>query len=349
MSWRCGSRHSVLGARRAAVMLAAITMVWSGVAHGAAIKTISAGEFQAELNGLQALTASCSKAALGCDASAVGDDVTVGDPEHGGFAEHWDWLRGALNKAKSAKAEDRAKSMLEASEQLREMRAEVTGVGVAGFDRAKAETREVLARKEFETADGPTWLDRQKAKLSAWLSRLFEGIAQAGMAAPWLGPLMEWLLFTAAAVGLLFFLLRNIARQRLRVALGNAALQSNAWDREAEDWAERAEQYAAAMEWREAVHCLYWAAIVLLESKRAWRHNPTRTPREYVRLLKPGSTQRERLRGLTQIFERVWYGLRDADGEEYALAKALFEQLQRGTSEDEASGVREAMPVGGVA
>jgi hypothetical protein len=114
------------------------------------------------------------------------------------------------------------------------------------------------------------------------------------------------------------------------VALGDGALKASAWENEAEDWAKGAAEHAEAGEWREAVHCLYWAAIVLLESRRAWRHNPTRTPREYVRLLQPGSAQQMGLRKLTQIFERVWYGLRDAGAGEYAEARALYERLEAG-------------------
>ncbi len=102
------------------------------------------------------------------------------------------------------------------------------------------------------------------------------------------------------------------------------------WDREATDWAKQAEEFADDGEWREAVHCLYWAAIVSLESRRAWRHNPTRTPREYVRLLKPGSAQQKGLRELTRMFERVWYGLREARAEEYAEARGLYEALASG-------------------
>jgi hypothetical protein len=132
-------------------------------------------------------------------------------------------------------------------------------------------------------------------------------------------------------VGVLAFLLRTFNRQRLRVSMAGDALVNTPWDREATDWARLAEAHAAAGEWRDAVHCLYWAAIVSLESRRAWRHNPTRTPREYLRLLQPGSPQHLGLRGLTRIFERVWYGLRDARAEEYTEARRLYEALAAGT------------------
>ncbi len=138
---------------------------------------------------------------------------------------------------------------------------------------------------------------------------------------------MEWSLFVGAALGLLVFLLRQMARQRLRVDLGTSGIKTEVWSRESSDWAKRAEVFAADGAWRDAVHCLYWAAIVLLESRKAWRHNPTRTPREYVRLLKPGSAQQHALRGLTRIFERTWYGLREVTAAEYAEAKEFYDGL----------------------
>ncbi len=204
------------------------------------------------------------------------------------------------------------------------------GAAESGFARARAVANAVLAEPQFQGAVGLTWWDRLKMKFFEWVQRMFDGVVRVGIAAPWLGTLLEWLCFVGAAVGLLFVLLRNVARQRLRVGLGGEAVQKSAWESEADDWAKWAAEHAEAGEWREAVHCLYWAAIVLLESRRAWRHNPTRTPREYVRLLKPGSAQQQGLRRLTQIFERVWYGLRDADEGEYAEARALYERVAAG-------------------
>jgi hypothetical protein len=160
--------------------------------------------------------------------------------------------------------------------------------------------------------------------------RFFDGLSELGSHSPFLAPLMEWLLFGGTAVGLVVFLIRVAARQRRRVALSAGAVQAVAWEREATDWAQMAAWHAEAEEWREAVHCLYWSAIVLLESRRAWRHNPSRTPREYVRLLKPGSAQQQGLRGLTQIFERVWYGFGDADRAKYERARESYERLAAG-------------------
>jgi Domain of unknown function (DUF4129) len=320
-------------------------------AHAAGLKDVSVEGFGAEVVRLQGVVAACGSSAPGCNADAVGDDVRVGDVAKGGFEEHWDWLRGALKDAKTAKDGERARVMGEAGARLRDMARESgagSGASDAGFSHARAVANAVLAQPQFQGAVGLTWWDRAKMKVLGWLQRMFEGVVRVGTAAPWLGTLLEWIFFVGAGVGLLFFLLRNVARQRLRVALGGETVQKSAWKSEADDWAKLAGEHAEVGEWREAVHCLYWAAIVLLESRRAWRHNPTRTPREYVRLLKPGSTQQQGLRKLTQIFERVWYGLRDADEGEYAEARALYERLASSAAEG-VGGASEAVAAGGVA
>jgi hypothetical protein len=223
--------------------------------------------------------------------------------------------------------------MREADAQLRAMAREAgaraTGAPAQtqGFAQARSAANDVLRSPEFEGDLGTTWWDRFWAKVRNLVADLFNGVDALGAHAPWIGTLLEWLLFGAAAVGLLVFLLRTAARQRMRLALERSMPAATAWEQAAEDWARRAEENAATGAWREAVHCLYWAAIVLLESRRAWRHNPTRTPREYVRLLKPGSEQQQGLRGLTQSLERSWYGQREATAEDFQRAQGYFRQL----------------------
>jgi hypothetical protein len=199
----------------------------------------------------------------------------------------------------------------------------------AEFVRAQEAVGKILAGEEFQRAE-PTWWDHQKSRMRGWLARLFRGVDRLTTSAPWVGKLLQWVLFTAAAVGLLLWVWRTVQRQRLRVADGTGPLQATGWAKEMEDWRGVAEDQAGRGAWREAIHALYWAAIVHLERQRAWRHNPARTPREYVRLLRPGSAEQRDLRGLTSALERTWYGQRPAEAAEYGEARASFERLARG-------------------
>ena len=327
------------GVRATAVGLMAVwLMAASGIdAHATTLTNISHEQFHAQVLRLQRVVAACGAASAACDSRSVGNDVQVGEVAHGGFEQHWQWLRATLDKAKTANEGGRAAMLRDATTQLSELAQDSQTASDAGeaneFRRARAHADTVLSEPEFQRGGGPTWWDRAKAWMVAWIERFFLGVAQVGAGAPWLGTLLEWLFFIAAAAGLLLLLLRNIARQRLRIAPGDAALECTAWDRGAEDWAARAEQCATAHEWRDAVHCIYWAAIVAMEARRAWRHNPARTPREYVRLLKPGSAQQQHLRGLTRVFERVWYGHLDADAALYNDARTLYDRLAKGVAE----------------
>ena len=202
----------------------------------------------------------------------------------------------------------------------------------ANFKHARDVANNVLNKPQFRRDLASTWWQKKKLALTRTIGRLFSRVVRIGAAAPWLARVLEWLLFGGAALGLLLFVLRELRRQRLQVSLTGGSIQAEAFSREADDWSHHAATFAQQAKWRDAVHCLYWAAIVLLESRRAWRHNPTRTPREYVRLLRPGSPQQAGLRSLTQIFERTWYGLRDTTSDEYQQARALYDGLVSASS-----------------
>lgn len=199
----------------------------------------------------------------------------------------------------------------------------------AEFARAGAAAKKVLASAEFQRPEPGLW-DRIKTKIIDTIIRIFDGIDRVTTKSPWVGRTLEWVLFLAAAAGLLVWVMRTVQRQRLRVALGGEPAKTTAWARETEDWRRQAELEASRGAWREAIHALYWAAIVHLEHRRAWRHDAARTPREYVRLLKAGSAEQRELRGLTNALEESWYGQREASEAKFGDARASFERLADG-------------------
>ena len=100
------------------------------------------------------------------------------------------------------------------------------------------------------------------------------------------------------------------------------------WEEAARNWRSLAEEQASRGDWRDAVHCLYWASIAVLEGRNLWAANRSRTPREYVRLLEAGSSRWMLLRQQTQGFEHVWYGLNEAAHQDYERALELHEGLR---------------------
>ncbi len=301
-------------------------------AHAESLRTVPFRDFAQQVANTQQLVAACGMNAAACDASTLPEAEQVDGSVAGSFRIDWQWLRDELGAAKTAKAAERATRMKAAQAHL----AVLAGQADAGeanspgdFLRARKTADAVLARPEFRTSvEGPTWTERQLARMQDWLLRLFSGMDKIGRRAPWLAPLIEWSCFTVAVAGLLWFVRQNLARQALRIALSEGAALTGRGERDTADWARMAEERAATQDWREAIHCLYWAAIALLESRRAWRPNVTRTPREYVRLLKSGSEAHRALRELTSGFERVWYGHATAEEAQYGAALASFRALE---------------------
>ena len=283
---------------------------------------------------LRALIASCQTTPTACDGTLVGDDKRVEAGEQGeSFTQHWDWLRATLNAAKDPKAEDRAAMLAQAQARLVAEQAEATGAaGVANqqseVDSAAARMKvdAILRQSEFSRVPEQNYPEQKLALVRLWLDRLLMGAAILVPHSAWFSLALEWGTLALAAAGLIAWTLRVSRQQRVAIAAPRSA-EAN-WTKESDDWAERARAAAGLGEWREAVHCLYWAAIVMLEGQRMWRANRARTPREYVRLLEPGSARRTALGGLTGVFERIWYGARPAAEQDYRQAEALLAQLQ---------------------
>ena len=313
------------------------TASWAEAKALAEVKTSQAA-YVAEFARLQALVASCQTTPSACDGSLVGDDKRVeAGVQSESFTQHWDWLRATLDAAKDPKAEDRAAKLAQAQARLVAEQAEATGAdGTATrqpeADPAAARTKvdAILRQAEFSRVPEQNYLEQKLALARLWLDRLFRGVAILVPHAAWAGLALEWGTLAFAGAGLIAWALRVSRQQRVAIAAPRSA-EAN-WAKESENWAERARAAAGLGEWREAVHCLYWSAIVMLEGQKMWRANRARTPREYVRLLEPGSARRTALGGLTGVFERIWYGARPAAEQDYRQAEALLGQLRGQTN-----------------
>jgi hypothetical protein len=284
--------------------------------------------YRAHVQSLGNLVRACHDNAKACDPAAVGDDdkiVWSGET----FQVRWQWLRQLLDDARNPALADRNSLLDQASARLdRELGA---GGGAAGpqpeFAAARRAANSILARPEFRIVGGESWLDRKWAQFWDWFYRIFNATADFGHRSPWLGPTLEWGFVGLAVLLVLIWAVRTAQRERLAVSL-SALIPASQWQKEADDWADRARLEAEKSNWREAIHCLYWASIVVLERHRLWRHDAARTPREYVQLLERNSPRQVTLRSVTRIFERIWYGLRVATSEDYVRALALFEDLR---------------------
>jgi len=95
-------------------------------------------------------------------------------------------------------------------------------------------------------------------------------------------------------------------------------------------WLRDAREAAAKGDLREAIRCIYWAAVTRLQEDRVLPADLTRTPREYLHLLStPSLAARapllEPLTALTSGLERFWYGGQAANLDDF---QASLKQLE---------------------
>jgi hypothetical protein len=201
------------------------------------------------------------------------------------------------------------------------------------YSQERATMKQVLAGRDFRGLEAPTRRDSFLEKLSEWLNRLFEGLTKLHADTAWVGRVIVWGFILATCVGLVWGLLQLERNWRIRLVPesdGPAAGAASARDWQL--WLADARRAAAAGEWREAIHFVYWAAISRLESKRLWPADRARTPREYLALVAADDSRRTGLATLTGSFERTWYGGRAASESDYAQAEKLADGLIAGNS-----------------
>jgi len=309
-------------------------MMALGALPAFALKQSTMAEYTTHLDSLRALVGRCAADAAACDPAAVGNDdqVTLQGLGSGAnvsqFEAGYDWLRETIKNARDPKEKGRADHLTAAASRLTDAERDA-GVrpGDTQFTEARRKADSILRHQEFVTVKEQSVWDKLIAGFFLWLDSLFTNVANFGKRSPWVGPLLEWGLIALSLVGLLLWAMRVLQRQRLAVRV-EAERQVELWEGASRNWRSLAEEQASRHEWRAAVHCIYWASIVMLEGRRFWSPNRSRTPREYVALLESGSQRWSILRQQTRGFERIWYGLNPAGETDYRQALELHEQLR---------------------
>jgi hypothetical protein len=211
---------------------------------------------------------------------------------------------------------------------LAAMRQAATELETVSHDSWSANARErldkILDRREFAGERGPSQLELLQARISRWierqllrlLSRLHPG-AQAGDA-------MSWAIVGIAFFALCYWIVQSLAgHSRSPQQFAAVASPSN----NPRTWARDALAAADRGDYREAIHCAYWAGVVHLEARGMLKSDRARTPRESLRLLDPHPTEQELLREFTRLFELIWYGYRPASANDWSSARTHLENM----------------------
>jgi len=188
---------------------------------------------------------------------------------------------------------------------------------------AKGRLNEILARREFQGVQGPTWFDQLQAKVQNWILDFMEKIFGGLGRHPALGNILLWVAVGAAVFLLMLMLMRYFLKSAEDPSLNleDAAPASATW----KDWARDALAAAGRNDFREAIHMAYWAGIFRLEELGAWQADRARTHREYLRLLAADNALRTPLAQMTSRFELVWYGGIPASAGDF---ERVIEQLE---------------------
>ena len=216
------------------------------------------------------------------------------------------------------------------------MEAEVDGYaanGEPGQMNARAKLEQILAAREFGTVYKESAWDRLKDRVWAWIFGKLAGLARRMGEYPTASRVLLWLLLlgAVACIGLLVFRAwaRRAGYDGLKAPAMPAVTQS--W----QEWIRAARLAAERADFREAVHALYWAAIVHLEDSRVLPRERSRTPRERLRRLLR-STQSSTgedgklpvlLQTLTARLERTWYAGQPATQQDFLESLQLAEEL----------------------
>ena len=238
------------------------------------------------------------------------------------------WLRRALDAARTNPSTwPAARSHLLA--QLDALRSEVEALaarGTAGHpdpDAARAALTGVLSRREFRQMAQQSALARLRARALDWLRRLWDRLGGGPLGRRGTAVALAWIMTLLAAIALTSWLARTLMRpdrRRQRLPHGDPAGRTKgarAWARDA----------VCASDAREAARCAYRAVVSRLEEEGTWRHDDSRTPREYGRLLPADHRRRGLFADVSRRFEEIWFGARAATEDDRAAVIARLREL----------------------
>lgn len=297
-------------------------------------------EYGLHLQQLQAILQTCSarRTADACDPGQVGPDEVV-ITSAGPRQIHYDWLRTTLANAsgKPQKKPDGSPAKPLAPNEVKERLQAATdrlaqentspSTSVAPVTLVRRNLDSVLTQRDFRRVQDPNLLARAEAKAWQWIFEHLGGIAAFGGRNPWIARVLEWAAISLPCLLLLWWIMLRLRRPAVGVPPAEPVALSAPSAREWQRWLQEAEGFAQQQRWRDAVHHVYWAAISRMESRGLWPADRARTPREYLALLHRDHALLSDLRQLTRSFERIWYGHRSAEEQQYRDARSLLERL----------------------
>jgi hypothetical protein len=194
---------------------------------------------------------------------------------------------------------------------------------------ARAKLDDILKRHEFRNVRAPSREESIWDQITAWVWKLIDSLLNHAGNHPAMTKVLLWGVVIALGLvflGWLIYSLANLSLAKLSFRRSPPPVDSppaGTW----REWVQQARGAAARGDYRDAVRIIYGAAVRRIEEGGTWQVDPSRTHREYVRLLAADSLQRPPLVAITTCFERVWYGHASASAVDYEVVLAELESL----------------------
>lgn len=194
----------------------------------------------------------------------------------------------------------------------------------SGLDEARLKLKNILDRGEFHEATGPSAWDLARARINRWIFEHILQLLRLLHISQKTGNTLAWSVLFLAIV-LLFYAVYRWLTATSKEASFKAEVEPVPSD--LRHWVKEALAAADRGDYREAIHCGYWASVAHLEDIRILPRDRARTPRESLRLLNEQPKEQGILRTITHSFELIWYGYRPVSAAEWAGTKEQLEKM----------------------
>lgn len=189
----------------------------------------------------------------------------------------------------------------------------------------RSQLDKIFQHREFRGLSGPTEWQLLMERISRWIfEQVYKLLRKLHINAK-AGNFLAWCVIGLAFVLLCVWLVRRLIH--LSRTPGGEAAQAPTAAMTSREWRDEALAAAERGDYREAIHCAYWAAVTRLEDTGALPRDRSRTPRESLHQLDTNPKEQQLLRDLTRRFELIWYGYRPASADDWSGAKIQLEQM----------------------
>jgi hypothetical protein len=196
-----------------------------------------------------------------------------------------------------------------------------------------ATLQEILARSEFQAAEGRSLLDRLLDPIRAWvrwslaqvwefLARLFGPAMDAGGSTIVLGSVVVGLLIVLGTGIVLYRLSKGTVSENAALAVASILRPPRATDELARAW-----EAAEAGQFRQAIHHQYRAVLLRLDERDYLSLDHALTNRELLPRLTGAPELAASFSELVARFDRLWYGQTDCSPDEYAELAQLADRI----------------------